>query len=54
MGEAGFAGIDATTWFGMVAPAKTPRDIVMKLNEGLARALAQPELRVRLAALACC
>ena len=43
--------LDLGAWWGVFAPAATPRDIVMKLNEGLARALAQPELRVRLAAL---
>lgn len=43
--------LEQGAWWGVFAPAATPRDIVMKLNEGLARALAQPELRARLAAL---
>ena len=33
--EAGFAGFDADIWFGFLAPAGTPREIVMKLNAAL-------------------
>jgi tripartite-type tricarboxylate transporter receptor subunit TctC len=32
VGETGLPGYEATTWFGLFAPAGTPRDIVMKLN----------------------
>ncbi len=38
VGETGLPGYEATTWFGLFAPAGTPRDIVMKLN-GEARKL---------------
>ena len=32
VGETGLPGYEATTWFGLFAPAGTPHDIVMKLN----------------------
>src|ERR1041384_2332331 len=37
--EAGVPGYDAPTWSGIVGPAKMPRDVVMKLNEAVNRAL---------------
>ncbi len=43
--EAGFASITASAWFGLLAPAHTPREIVMKLNAEAVRALATPEVR---------
>jgi tripartite-type tricarboxylate transporter receptor subunit TctC len=48
--EAGVAGYEVTQWYGILAPAATPRDIVMKLNAEIVRALRQPEVRERLAA----
>lgn len=38
MAESGFPGIDISTWFGLVAPAGTPADIVRKLNEEFVKA----------------
>jgi tripartite-type tricarboxylate transporter receptor subunit TctC len=38
-------GYEASSWYGILAPAGTPRDIVMKLNAELAKALEQPEVR---------
>jgi tripartite-type tricarboxylate transporter receptor subunit TctC len=43
--ESGLPGYEASSWYGILAPAGTPRDIVMKLNAGLAKALEQPEVR---------
>jgi tripartite-type tricarboxylate transporter receptor subunit TctC len=48
MAEAGFPGIDFTTWFGLVAPAGTPADIVQKLNAEFVKAARDPELVGRL------
>ncbi|MFS8980610.1 tripartite tricarboxylate transporter substrate binding protein [Cupriavidus necator] len=40
-------GVDVvvTQWYGLVAPAGTPKDVLAKLSEHLSRALAQPEVR---------
>lgn len=46
--ESGFKGFDAVTWFGFVAPAGTPKDVVAKLNTEFNKALSQPELRKKL------
>ena len=43
--ESGFPGYEASSWYGILAPAGTPRGIVTKLNAELAKALAQPEVR---------
>jgi tripartite-type tricarboxylate transporter receptor subunit TctC len=48
--EAGLAGYEATSWQGIVAPAATPRAIVMTLNGEIRRALQLPEIGARLAA----
>ncbi len=40
----------ATVWFGMWAPAGTPKPIIARLNQALARALKQPEVQERLRA----
>jgi tripartite-type tricarboxylate transporter receptor subunit TctC len=45
--ESGLKGFEATTWFGVMAPAKTPRDIVTRLNVEIGRILATPEVRDR-------
>ncbi len=46
--EAGVPGYEAVQWYGVLAPAGTPRDIVTKLHAGTARALQNPEVRQRL------
>jgi tripartite-type tricarboxylate transporter receptor subunit TctC len=43
-------GYDMRGWFGYVAPAKTPRDIVRRLNEEINRAMQQPEVSAKLVA----
>ena len=42
--ETGLAGYQASTWFGVFAPAGTPKDIVAKLNAEFNKALSAPEL----------
>lgn len=46
--EAGVAGYEAVQWYGVLAPAATPRDIITKLHAGVVRALQNPEVRQRL------
>ncbi|WP_198164789.1 Bug family tripartite tricarboxylate transporter substrate binding protein [Rhodoplanes sp. Z2-YC6860] len=48
MEELGFPGFDATAWFGLMAPAGTPRPIVDKLHDEAVKILAQPDVRARL------
>lgn len=48
--EAGVPGYEATQWYGILAPAGTPRAIVSKLHQGIAQALTRPEVKERLAA----
>jgi tripartite-type tricarboxylate transporter receptor subunit TctC len=49
--ESGLPGFDVTAWFGVFAPAGTPRDIVTRLNADIVRGLAVPEVRERLLAV---
>lgn len=46
--EAGVAGYEAVQWYGVLAPANTPRDIITKLHAGTVRALQNPDVRQRL------
>ncbi len=46
--ESGYPGFEADQWYGVVAPAGTPADVVAKLNGAINRALTAPELRQRL------
>jgi tripartite-type tricarboxylate transporter receptor subunit TctC len=49
--ESGVPGFDISTWYGVWAPPATPKDIVDKIAAEMARALKQPAVRERLAAL---
>jgi tripartite-type tricarboxylate transporter receptor subunit TctC len=49
--EAGVPGYQVDLWFGVMAPARTPREIVSRLNAEFNRAVAAPEVGERLAAL---
>jgi tripartite-type tricarboxylate transporter receptor subunit TctC len=49
VGEAGFKGSEAITWFGFLAPAGTPKEAVARLNAEFNKALQQPDLKKRLA-----
>jgi tripartite-type tricarboxylate transporter receptor subunit TctC len=44
MAELGFPGFDASSWFGMVAPANTPREIVSKISGDVAAILRRPDI----------
>jgi tripartite-type tricarboxylate transporter receptor subunit TctC len=45
--ESGYPGFDAVAWHGVLAPAKTPPEIIKKLNQEIAKALKDPEMRNR-------
>lgn len=47
--ESGFPGFEATSWFGVLAPAGTPRPVVARLNKDIIRALQDPAVAKRLA-----
>jgi tripartite-type tricarboxylate transporter receptor subunit TctC len=46
--ESGYPGYEATNWYAFVAPGKTPRDIVERLNREIVRALNGPDVREQL------
>jgi tripartite-type tricarboxylate transporter receptor subunit TctC len=48
IGEAGYPGFEAWAWQGFVAPAGTPRDVVLKLNAEFVKVMADPSIRQRL------
>jgi tripartite-type tricarboxylate transporter receptor subunit TctC len=50
--EAGLAGYEAMGWFGVVAPAGTPKDILAKLNEAVVAGLKDPAVAGRMRAVA--
>jgi tripartite-type tricarboxylate transporter receptor subunit TctC len=49
--EAGLSGYEASVWWGLVAPAKTPPEIVQQLNAEINKALANPAIATKLAEL---
>jgi tripartite-type tricarboxylate transporter receptor subunit TctC len=49
LAEAGVPGYDVEVWFGVVAPAATPRDVVARLNAEIQRILALPDVKERFA-----
>jgi tripartite-type tricarboxylate transporter receptor subunit TctC len=51
MAEAGVRNLEAAAWFGMWAPAGTPRSIVDKISKDVGRALDSPDVREKLAKL---
>ncbi len=46
--ESGYKGFDAVTWFGLLAPAGTPKEVIARLNAEFNKALKEPELNKRL------
>jgi tripartite-type tricarboxylate transporter receptor subunit TctC len=45
MAESGFPGFEAVPWFGLLAPAGTPKDVLDKLHDETVKTLAMPEVR---------
>jgi len=50
MQEAGIKGYELSSWFGLMAPAATPRAIVDRINGAAAKTLAMPDIRERVIA----
>jgi tripartite-type tricarboxylate transporter receptor subunit TctC len=48
MAESGVPGYEVSAWFGLLAPAKTPRPIVEKLQTEIAAVLAAPDIKQKL------
>ncbi len=46
--EAGYPGFEASAWYGVLAPAGTPKPVVTRLNAEILRALKLPEVKERL------
>lgn len=49
--ESGYPGFEASVWYGLVAPARTPKAIVVHLHAEVQRALQTPAVRERMAAV---
>ncbi len=50
IGQAGVPGYELTNWYGVIAPAGVPKDIVETLNRAFAQAMANPDIAKTLAA----
>jgi tripartite-type tricarboxylate transporter receptor subunit TctC len=50
LAEAGVPGYEATQWYGVLAPAGTPAEIVKRLHAELVRIVQQPDIKSRFAA----
>ena len=48
--ESGLPGYEATSWYGILAPARTPREIVARLHEVLVSIIGSPDMKDKLAA----
>jgi tripartite-type tricarboxylate transporter receptor subunit TctC len=48
--ESGYKGFEAITWFGILGPARMPKEVVAKLNADINKALKDPELEKKLGA----
>ncbi len=46
--EAGIEGVEVSLWFGLLAPAATPRDVLERLASAVARAAKDPDVRARM------
>ena len=49
LAEQGLPGFEASSWYGVFVPARTPKEIVARLHKELTAALAAPEVHERLA-----
>ncbi len=47
--ESGYPGFDATTWYGLIGPAKMPADVIARISRDVNTAMAMPDVKERLA-----
>jgi tripartite-type tricarboxylate transporter receptor subunit TctC len=47
LAEAGLPGYEAVQWFGLLAPAKTPKEVIAALHEAAVQALQSPDIKAR-------
>jgi tripartite-type tricarboxylate transporter receptor subunit TctC len=50
--ESGFPGFDVSVWFGIAAPAKTPRDVIERVSREIGEIDRMADVRAKLAPLA--
>ena len=50
LAESGLKGFDVSSWYGLMAPAATPRDIVARVQAEIALIVALPEVKASLEA----
>ena len=50
LAESGFPGFDTSLWFGLVAPAATPKEIIAKIHDDTVAVLRLPDVQERIAA----
>ena len=48
MSEGGLKGFEVNSWYGLVAPAGTPKEIISRLNLEVSRSLREPDAKERL------
>jgi tripartite-type tricarboxylate transporter receptor subunit TctC len=48
LAESGFPGFDTSLWFGLLAPAATPKDIIAKVHDDVVRVLQLPDVKARI------
>jgi tripartite-type tricarboxylate transporter receptor subunit TctC len=49
LSESGFPGFDTSLWFGLIAPAATPKDVVTKIHDDVIQVLKLPDVKERIA-----
>ena len=50
LAESGFAGFDAPAWWAIIAPAKTPPEVIKRMNDEINKALKNPDIAKKLSA----
>jgi tripartite-type tricarboxylate transporter receptor subunit TctC len=51
MAEAGYPDVEGEAWFGVVVPARTPKDIITLLHREIVKLIALPDMKERMATL---